>query len=206
MRIKEAEYVVFDVETTGLSAQGGDRIVEIAAARVKGQKIVGTFESLVNPQRELPVEAQLINKITADMVAAAPTAEEVLPGVIDFIAGACVVGHNVKFDLNFLCYQLCLIGRKLNEGTPAVDTLKMAKSFLPHLTSHRLSRVAHALGVMVKETHRAMADVVLTAHVMNRLLDIADDQHIDTFKDLHKQFGVVKPNFKIEQVNHEFIF
>lgn len=206
MNTKQTEYVVFDVETTGLSPQGGDRIVEIAAVRVKDWKIVETFESLINPQRKLPVEAQRIHHITEEMIAEAPTADEVLPKMIDFTGGACLVGHNVKFDLNFLCFQLTLIGRKLRRETPAIDTLKMAKELLPHLTNFRLSHVAHSLGAKVEATHRALPDVQLTAKVMSRLLDIADDQNIDTFKNLHKHFGVQKPNFKIEQVNHEFAF
>jgi len=206
MKINSAEYVVFDVETTGLSVLGGDRIVEIAAVRIKGLEVVATFESLINPERELPVEAQQINNITEDMVAHAPTAAEVLPKMIDFIGGACLVGHNIKFDLNFLCYQLSLLGRKLMEETPAIDTLKMAKVLLPHLTSFRLSHVAHSLGAKIEGTHRALPDVLLTARMMCQLLDIAEDQNIETFQDLHKNFGVIKPNFRIEQTNHEFVF
>jgi len=146
MNTKQTEYVVFDVETTGLFPQRGDRIVEIAAVRVKNWKIVDTFEFLINPQRDLPIEAQNINNISEDMLAGAPTADKVLPKMIDFTRGACLVGHNIKFDLNFLCYQLSLIGRKLKEETPAIDTLKMAKELLPHLTSFRLAHVAHSLG------------------------------------------------------------
>ncbi|MCK5180563.1 MAG: hypothetical protein KAR32_13620 [Candidatus Omnitrophica bacterium] len=206
MNAKQTEYVVIDVETTGLSPQGGDRIVEVAAVRVKGGKIIDTFESLVNPQRALPVEAQQIHHITDEMIAGAPTADECLPGIINFTGGACLVGHNVKFDLNFLCFELSLIRRKLREETPAMDTLKMAKALLPHLTSFRLAHVAHSLGAAVEETHRALPDVKLTAKVMKRLMDIAADQNINTFKDLYKHFGVSKPNFKIEQMNHEFAF
>ena len=206
MNTKQAEYVIFDVETTGLFPQRGDRIVEIAAVRVKNWKIVDTFESLINPERNIPIEAQNINKITEEMVANAPTADIVLPKMIDFTAGACLVGHNIKFDLNFLCYQLSLNGRKLREETPAIDTLKMAKELQPHLTSFRLAHVAHSLGETVEETHRALSDVKLTANVMRRLFDIAGDQNIHSFKNLHKRFGVTKPNFKIEQINHEFVF
>lgn len=206
MNARKTEYVVFDVETTGLSPQGGDRIVEIAAVRVRNLEVVDVFESLVNPQRELPADAQRIHGITREMIAGAPAADEVLPRMIDFTGGACLVGHNIKFDLNFLCFQLSLIGRKLREETPAVDTLKMAKELLPHLTSFRLTHVAHSLGTAIKETHRALPDVKLTAGVMNRLLDIAGEQNIRTFKELHRHFGVPKPNFKIEQLNHEFAF
>ena len=206
MNARQTEYVVFDVETTGLSPQGGDRIVEIAAVRVRGGEIIDSFESLVNPQRDLPIEAQQIHHITEAMLAEAPTADKILPKIINFTGGACLVGHNVKFDLNFLCYELSLIGRKLREETPAIDTLKMAKAFLPHLTNFRLFHVAHSVGAAIEETHRALPDVKLTAMVMKRLMDIAADQNIRTFRSLHKHFGVSKPNFKIEQMNHEFVF
>jgi len=206
MQTKQAEYVVFDVETTGLSPQRGDRIVEIAAVRVKNWEIIDTFESLVNPERELSVEVQKIHNITNEMVAKAPLADEVLPKMIDFTGGACLVGHNIKFDLNFLCFQLAIVGRKLREETPAIDTLKMAKELLPHLNSFRLSHVAHSLGAKIETTHRALPDVKLTAKVMDRLLAIASEQNIKTFKTIHKHFGVLKPNFKIEQLNHEFVF
>ncbi|HQP10780.1 MAG TPA: 3'-5' exonuclease [Candidatus Omnitrophota bacterium] len=206
MNARQTEYVVFDVETTGLSPQNGDRIVEIAAVRLRNWEIIDTFESLVNPERELPSEAQQIHHITEAMLAKAPTADHILPQIIDFTGGACLVGHNIKFDLNFLCYQLSLVGRKLRDETPAIDTLKMAKELLPHLTSFRLSHVAHSLGAAIKEAHRALPDVKVTAMVMKRLMDIAAEQDISTFRSLHKHFGVIKPNFKIEQKNHEFVF
>lgn len=206
MNAKQTEFVVFDVETTGLSPQGGDRIVEIAAIRLRNWEIVDTFESLVNPQRSLPVEAQQIHNISDEMLTQAPTADKILPGISDFTGGACLVGHNIKFDLNFLCYELSLVGRKLRGETPAIDTLKMAKQLLPHLTSFRLTHVAHSLGATVDESHRALPDVKLTAMIMKRLVDIAADQNINTFRILHKHFGVAKPNFKIEQMNHEFLF
>jgi len=200
------EYVVFDVETTGLSVLGGDRMVEIAAIKVKERKIVDTFESFINPQRLIPIEAQRVNNITEDMVKKAPTREEILPKVLDFIGGACLVGHNVKFDLNFLCYELALMGRKLNDDTPAIDTLKLAKRFLSQLNSHRLSNIAHFLGVKVEETHRALADVELTVAILNHLLNMAEDQKIETVKDLFKEFSVDKPKFKLKQVEQGMLF
>ena len=82
----------------------------------------------------------------------------------------------------------------------------MAKELLPHLKSFRLFRVAYSLGAKIDTTHRALPDVKLTAKIMGRLLAIAGEQNIKTFKNLYKHFGVSKPNFKIEQVNHEFAF
>ena len=197
MNIKSTEFVVFDVETTGLSPTDGDRIVEIAAMKIKDGQVVDKFYSLVNPKRDLPAAATRVNNITGDMVAQAPTAEEVLPKLLSFIAGACVAGHNVRFDLGFLSYELALMGRKLNESTPAVDTLKMAKELLPYLSNYRLSYLARSLGVTVSETHRAMADVELTVQVLFRMIEMASDQNLDKVGKFITQFSVEKPSFKL---------
>ena len=206
MKIKTMEYVIFDVETTGLSAQGGDRIIEIAALKVKNRVVLDRFHSLINPKRVLAADATAIHGITNDMLADAPISEAVLPGIIDFIGGACVAGHNARFDLGFVCYELAGMGRKLRSDTPVIDTLKMARELLPYLSSYRLGKVAHALGIVVSDTHRAMADVELTAGILERLMDIACDQNIEQFSHFVEQFGVEKPNFAIQQVAQEFLF
>ena len=96
----------------------GDRIIEIAAIKVKNKEVVDSIDYLINPARGIPLEAQQVNNITDEMVAAAPTAQEILPRIIDFIGGASLVGHNIKFDLEFLCYELSLCGRKLSKYNP----------------------------------------------------------------------------------------
>ncbi len=197
MNIRNTEFVIFDVETTGLSAQDGDRIVEIAAMKIKKGIAVDKFYSLINPQRTIPEQATRVNNITEEMVAQAPTAKEILPQMVSFISGACVAGHNVRFDLGFLCYELALMGRKLNEGTPAVDTLKMAKDLLPYLSNYKLSYLARSLGLVVSGTHRAMADVELTAQVLMRMMEMAADQNLDNVPKFLAQFSVEKPSFKL---------
>ena len=206
MNIKLAEFVIFDVETTGLSPTDGDRIVEIAAVKVKGSLIVDKFYSLVNPKRSMPSQATLVNNITDDMLVNAPMAEDILPQMIHFIGGACVAGHNVRFDLNFLCYELALIGRRLNDQTPAVDTLKMARELLPYLSNHKLAYLARSLGVVVDQTHRAMADVELTVAVFLRLMDMAGDKNLQKASIFLNQFGVEKPNFRLNQKSQASLF
>jgi DNA polymerase III epsilon subunit family exonuclease len=206
MHIKNAEFVVFDVETTGLSPLEGDRIVEIAAVKVKGACIVEKFHSLINPQMAMPSRATEVNNITDEMLATAPLAGDVLPQIVHFIGGACVAGHNVRFDLGFLCYELSQLGRKLNDQTPAVDTLKMARDLLPYLSNHKLSYLARSLGVRVDGTHRAMADVELTVAVFLRLVDMAEDKDLHTVQVFLGQFGVEKPSFKLKQKPQESLF
>ena len=208
MKPSNAEYVVFDVETTGLSPKSGDKIIELGAVKIKHSQIVDTFETFINPHRDIPIEAQRIHNISSEMVLGAPDASEILPDFIQFIGGAGLVGHNVKFDLDFVCCELALIGRKLSADIPAIDTLKMSKHLLAHLRSHRLSYVAHNLGVMVEETHRALADVKLTAKVFLHLLDVCEDQGIGSFYDFHKLYGVIKPSFPIQhaEMNQHSLF
>jgi len=206
MNIKLAEFVIFDVETTGLSPVDGDRIVEIAAVKIKGAVVVDKFYSLVNPKRSMPSHATMVNNITEEMLVDAPVAADVLPPMINFIGGACVAGHNVRFDLNFLCYELALIGRRLNDQTPAVDTLKMARDLLPYLSNHKLAYLARSLGVVVDQTHRAMADVEITVAVFLRLMEMAGDKDLHQVAVFLNQFGVEKPNFKLIQKAQASLF
>ena len=206
MNIKLTEFVIFDVETTGLSPVDGDRIVEIAAVKVRGSQVVDKFYSLVNPQRLIPSQATMVNNITQDMVEGAPVAADILPQMIHFIGGACVAGHNVRFDLNFLCFELALIGRRLHDHTPAVDTLKMARELLPYLSNHKLAYLARSLGVVVDQTHRAMADVEITVAVFLRLMEMAGDKDLQRVPVFLDQFGVEKPNFKLIQKSQTSLF
>lgn len=204
--IHNIEYIVFDVETTGLSVIEGDRIVELAALKLKKGEIVSRIVSLVNPGRSIPASAQAINQISEEMLAGAPRSEEVLPKMIEFSAHACLVAHNASFDIKFLAYELALMGRKLYDATPVVDTMKMARAFLPYLTSYRLEALANSLGIKVGNTHRAEADTELTAEAFRRLLAMAGDHGITDLKELAARFGVEKPVFKLNNSYQETLF
>ena len=140
------------------------------------------------------------------MVKDAPTSEEFLPQIIDFAGGACLVAHNASFDIKFLAYELALHGRRLREETPVIDTIKMAKGFLPYLSSYRLESLANSLGVTVKGTHRALTDAELTVAVFKRLLLMAGDYNIFQLPDMITRFGVEKPNFKFSHVLQPSLF
>jgi DNA polymerase-3 subunit alpha (Gram-positive type) len=206
MKFMDMEYVVFDVETTGLSPLDGDRIIEIAAARVRNGIIVDRYTTFVNPLRPLNPEAQKLNKITQEMVQGAPTAAEVLPKFMEFTGGTCLVAHNASFDIKFVSFELSLSGRKLHDGMAVLDTMKMSRNFLPHLTSQRLSYIAHSLGVPVGDTHRALADVEILVGVLSRLFALAPDYNVKTFQDLIGKFGVEKPSFRIKGAEQPSFF
>ncbi|MCA9401020.1 MAG: 3'-5' exonuclease [Candidatus Omnitrophica bacterium] len=206
MTFNNMEFVVFDVETTGLYPTKGDRIIELAAVKVKENKIVDTFDTFINPQREIPEESQKIHNITPDMLKEAPTHDEVLPNLVDFISGACLVAHNIKFDLDFVSHELSLMGRKLRQETPAVDTLKMSKKLCPYFRSHRLTYIAQSFGIRNDGAHRALNDVHMTIQIFYRLIDMAYDQGYHSYEQYFKDFSVLKPSFKIHQQNEVSLF
>jgi DNA polymerase III epsilon subunit family exonuclease len=183
--LHKQECVIFDVETTGLSPLDGDRIIELAALKIKGERVVERFHTLIDPEREISMGAFLVNGISAEMLRGAPCAREVLPKFMSFLGEegeAWIVGHNIRFDLGFLSRELALINRKLHESVMALDTLRMARKLLPDLSSHRLWVVARSLGIDCDQRHRAMADVEMTHAVFVKLLDLAKSHKIESLE------------------------
>jgi len=95
--IKDTEFTFIDVETTGLSPHGGDRVIEIAAMKVKNSKVVKKFETFVDPQRELSYGAFLVNGISDEMLKGAPKAHEILPEFMDMVQNSIIVGLKVFY-------------------------------------------------------------------------------------------------------------
>lgn len=154
------EYVALDLETTGLVAQR-DRVVEIGAVRFRRSgEVIDRFEQLVNPGRPISPAAQAIHGISDADLAAAPTAREVLPSFLAFLADARTTGlvaHNASFDAGFLGSEL----RRANYPHPdhrVFDTLALARRRRPDLRIHRLDYLVSALGLDAGPTHRALAD------------------------------------------------
>ena len=104
--MQSANVTVFDLETTGLSPDNGDRITEIGAIKLCGNKLCGVFQTLVNPGRKIPEKIVEITGITNEMVADKPTISQVLPLFVEFAGGDVLVAHNAKFDTSFLRYEL----------------------------------------------------------------------------------------------------
>ena len=174
--VHKEEFVVLDVETTGLSPSSGDRIVEIAALRIKDLKVVEEFHSFIDPGREISYGAYLVNGITPQMLRGAPTSHGILPKILDFIGTAHVIGHNIKFDLGFLCHELSLCGLQFSESSNAIDTVRMARKLMPHLGRYPLWYVARSLGIDDEQEHRALADVQMTFRVFRKLIEVAERQ------------------------------
>lgn len=154
------DYVVFDLETTGIS-QERDAIIEISAVKVEKHEIVGEFSTLVNPGRHIPAGATAVNGITDDMVKDAPGIEAAVQNFLDFIGDFVLVGHNIHtFDTNFV-YDAALqfLGREVRNDY--IDTLYMARNCLPELEHHKLTDVAAHFGLQTQGAHRALFDCMM---------------------------------------------
>ena len=152
-----ADYVIFDLETTGVSCND-DEVVEISAIKVRGGKPVDEFSELVNPGRPIPYSASKIHGITDDMVSTCPIFQEVLIRFIDFTEDDVLVGHNIRsFDMKFLQRSLLkYFGKQLSNDY--IDTLQIARIFLPDLDHHSLVDVAKYYGIETDGAHRAIND------------------------------------------------
>lgn len=149
----EEDIVMLDTETTGLSFRKNE-LIEIAAARISGRVITDTFQTFVHPTGVIPQEIQALTGITNYDVADAPSAEDAVSALAEFVGGEPVVAHNASFDRTFI---ECVPGG--SEVTDTwIDSLALSRIALPRLSSHRLADLAQAFGC-ASVTHRAMADV-----------------------------------------------
>ena len=162
-------YCVVDLETTGGSPRDCS-ITEVGAVRYDGGELTGRFHTLVDPGMPIPPSITILTGITHAMVVDAPKIEEVLPALLEFIGGAVIVGHNVRFDLGFInaAAQRLGYGRLTNRSA---DTAALARRLLgSEVRNFRLGTVAAHLRSPTKPTHRALDDAVATAHVFFELL------------------------------------
>lgn len=154
------DYVVFDIETTGLHPDS-DQICEIAAIGVKGEMVKDTFSTLVAINGPMPEAASNINHITDDMLTDAPSLAEAIHDFCDFIikdSGAILVGHNIdRFDIPFILHAAKSVGVDIDYlGT--VDTLPIAKSMWPELPHYSMDYLRGIMGIERSDAHRALAD------------------------------------------------
>jgi DNA polymerase III subunit epsilon len=172
--LEEAEFVVFDLETTGLSAERC-RICEVGAVRVRALELVDSFQSLVNPGVRLPAEVARLTGLREQELRAAPSVRSVLRRFLAFADEDLLVAHNARFDQRFLERQLLLVhGRRLSE--PPLCTAALARRLLEgRLRRVGLASLAHFFGVPTRPCHRALPDAEATAQVLVHLIGLAQE-------------------------------
>jgi DNA polymerase-3 subunit epsilon len=176
-------YVVVDVETTGTSPWGGDRITEIACIVVRDGVVAERFETLVNPERSIPPMITNLTQINWEMVKDAPRFRDICADVVSVLSGHVFVAHNADFDWRFVSTEVQRASGQRLSGR-RLCTVRLARRVLPQLRSRRLDSVANYYGVEILARHRAAGDAVATAHVLLRLLDEARGHDCRCWDDL----------------------
>lgn len=162
------DYTVIDIETTGLNPKQ-DRIIEIAAIRVRSGEVAGEFSALLNPGRGLSQRIVDLTGISQEDVTDAPDISQVMPEFIRFIGEDILVGHQIMFDYAFLKRAAQYL--KLAFEKKGIDTLKLARKLLPELESKSLGYLSEYFHIPHKP-HRAMGDAMATKILYERLSEI----------------------------------
>ena len=164
------EYVVFDIETTGLDLMSNG-ITEIGAVKIKGGKISEQFTTLVKPDYHISDEIVKLTGISDAMVASAPKISSVIPDFMKFIDGCVLVAHNAEFDLKFM--KRFAGAEDYEIKNDVLDTLEMSRALIPSLSRYDLHTVADRFGIVFRH-HRALSDAYATAEVFIELMKIRE--------------------------------
>lgn len=172
-------YVVADLEMTGLNPRK-DKILEIGAVKVENGCVTEQYETFVNPGVAIPQKVRDLTGITDEMVKDAPYIGDVIADFISFCGEEVLVGHNVIFDYSFL--KQAAINEKLSFEKKAVDTLKLARKFLPDLEHRTLAYLCAYYGIDRTNGHRALFDALTTKEVFERLAETYGEKDASAFE------------------------
>lgn len=196
------EFVVFDVETTGLSALS-ERLTEIGAVKIKNKEIVDRYSTFVNPGKPIPAKITELTGITNDMVKEAPSESEIIKEFHSFCKGSVLVAHNASFDMSFIRAAAQRSG--LNFEMPVLDTLALSRAVLKDLKKHKLNILADYFGIDMGTHHRAVHDAQTTVEILLKLFELLEKRDINNVDEintgLHDQM-----DYKKAEVYHAIIF
>jgi DNA polymerase-3 subunit alpha (Gram-positive type) len=180
-------YIVFDVETTGLSAVY-DTIIELAAVKVVNGEITDRFESFANPHHPLSQTTIDLTGITDDMVENAPEVGDVLKQFHEWIGEDILVAHNASFDMGFLNQGLKRIKYEKLEN-PVIDTLELARFLFPQFKNHRLNTLCKHFDIELTQHHRAIYDAEATGYLLWKLVEELLEREITNHNELNDHMG-----------------
>lgn len=183
--LRDEDWVVVDVETTGGSARHGHRVTEVAAVCVSGGEISHTYSTLVNPQRRIPSMITALTGITNEMVQDAPPFCDVVDDLNGVLQGRVFVAHNAAFDWGFLCSEMeRTVGSRLDGRQ--LCTVRLARRLLPELPSRSLDSLAHYFNLEIESRHRALDDAVATAQLLLHLLERLEGMNIHRWEEVQR--------------------
>ena len=189
MELDAAMFAVLDVETTGLSAEQGDRVCEIGAIKLRAGKEIERYHSLIHPGIPIPEEARKIHRISDEMLKEAPAFAAVARPLREFLAGTVMIAQNARFDLGFINAEFVRAGHgKL--AIPVVDTVALARRVRPGLSGYSLDRLAHHFQITVDSRHRSIGDCEVTVRVfLECLRTLRQKGEVRSVEDLVKRGG-----------------
>ena len=181
--LKEAEFSVLDVETTGLSARN-NRIIEIGIVKVKDLKVVDKYTTLINPGCDIPYFITQFTGISNNDVAYSPSFYDTAEDIEEFIGNSIICGHNLSFDEGFLRYEFIRNGFEPLSNLN-VCTLKLSRKIFPSLKSKSLASISEHLGIVNRTSHRALSDAEATAQILIKLIKkLSKEEGIKTLQQL----------------------
>ena len=182
----DATYCVFDLETTGFNAGGGDTIIEIGAVLIKNGEIIERFDELIDPGRPLPKRITEVTSITDAMLKGKDNEENAIKRFVEFAKDYPMVAHNAKFDVSFIemAYQKYGLGEFTN---CVIDTLELSRALDNGFAKHSLSAIVKRYNVEWDETqhHRGDYDAEGTAQVLDKMIKKMYNQNIENIKDFN---------------------
>lgn len=177
------EYVVLDLETTGLYQNEGDKIIEIGALLIQNGHVADIFSTLINPRRNIPPEATFVNGITKEMTMGKPTSRKAIPALCRFIGERPIFAHNATFDSKFLLNEMNQISE--NSRVNMICSLLLARRIFPNFNSYTLENLSNELKLDCSSFHEAISDCEATWKLLETV-----------FREIHKEMPdfLLSPN------------
>jgi DNA polymerase-3 subunit alpha (Gram-positive type) len=185
--LSDATYVIYDVETTGLSVTY-NKIIELAGVKMKNGKIIAHFSEFINPHEAIPQQITQLTNITNEMVSQAPEEHEVISRFVEWIGDCVLVAHNARFDSGFLD-AACKRHNILHANNPVVDSLELARWLYPNMKNHRLNTLADKFKVSLENHHRAIDDAQALSEIVFHMLKEVSSQNMIFLSDLNRNIG-----------------
>lgn len=185
--LEDATYVVFDVETTGLSAVY-NTIIELAAVKIHNGEIIDRFESFANPHHRLSATTINLTGITDDLVQSAPEIDIVLRKFKEWAGDDILVAHNASFDVGFINVGYQKAGMPKADN-PVIDTLELGRFLYPEMKNHRLNTLAKKFDIELTQHHRAIYDAEATGYLALKMLKDAQEKGIINHNQLNENMG-----------------
>ena len=201
----DEEYVAFDLETTGLSSLH-DTIIEIGAAIMRGNEVLSTFQTFVDPHRPLQPKIVDLTGINDQMLAGQPDISEAMPKFLEYVGNRPLCAHNADFDIGFVTAACEKLGLPFHPTY--VDTLILAQNLMPELGKYKLNIVADALSLPDFNHHRASDDAITCGYLLMRFFKMMQEQGLDSLQKINPRMEQLRSGSKIldRRARHIIVF